>query len=103
MSRHVYYFFFFFSSRRRHTRCGRDWSSDVCSSDLDLVFDSDGRGQAAEEQPSWFQNSPGPAQHRFKMIVGMREVEDGAAEDDIRESVWEGGFFDGLDAEVRCG
>src|SRR6266498_4348928 len=27
---------FFFSSRRRHTRCGRDWSSDVCSSDLHL-------------------------------------------------------------------
>src|SRR3989442_2265035 len=25
---------FFVSSRRRHTRCGRDWSSDVCSSDL---------------------------------------------------------------------
>src|SRR5690554_7925507 len=25
---------FFFSSRRRHTRCGRDWSSNVCSSDL---------------------------------------------------------------------
>src|SRR6266699_5277252 len=30
----VFFFFFFFSSRRRHTRCGRDWSSDVCSSDL---------------------------------------------------------------------
>src|SRR5215813_14687501 len=28
------FYFFFFSSRRRHTRCGRDWSSDVCSSDL---------------------------------------------------------------------
>src|SRR5437870_13306192 len=28
---------FFFSSRRRHTRWPRDWSSDVCSSDLDLV------------------------------------------------------------------
>ena len=27
-------FFFFFSSRRRHTRLVRDWSSDVCSSDL---------------------------------------------------------------------
>src|SRR3989442_6869475 len=27
---------FFFSSRRRHTRCGRDWSSDVCSSDLGI-------------------------------------------------------------------
>src|SRR3989440_4205666 len=26
--------FFFFSSRRRHTRSDRDWSSDVCSSDL---------------------------------------------------------------------
>src|SRR5207245_5510267 len=25
---------FFYSSRRRHTRCYRDWSSDVCSSDL---------------------------------------------------------------------
>src|SRR2546429_4255539 len=30
--------FFFFSSRRRHTRCSRDWSSDVCSSDLRLRF-----------------------------------------------------------------
>src|SRR5581483_3484350 len=28
--------FFFFSSRRRHTRYWRDWSSDVCSSDLDV-------------------------------------------------------------------
>src|SRR5206468_8776598 len=28
-------FYFFFSSRRRHTRSDRDWSSDVCSSDLD--------------------------------------------------------------------
>src|SRR6478752_2187993 len=27
-------FCFFFSSRRRHTRCSRDWSSDVCSADL---------------------------------------------------------------------
>src|SRR2546429_1332762 len=27
-----YIFVFFFSSRRRHTRCSRDWSSDVCSS-----------------------------------------------------------------------
>src|SRR5699024_6659790 len=27
-------FLFFFSSRRRHTRSKRDWSSDVCSSDL---------------------------------------------------------------------
>src|SRR6266508_5199249 len=30
----VFTFSFFFSSRRRHTRWPRDWSSDVCSSDL---------------------------------------------------------------------
>src|SRR5438067_10522237 len=30
----ISFFFFFFSSRRRHTRSKRDWSSDVCSSDL---------------------------------------------------------------------
>src|SRR3712207_8847871 len=30
----VFKCFFFFSSRRRHTRYWRDWSSDVCSSDL---------------------------------------------------------------------
>src|SRR5207253_8686023 len=30
-------FYFFFSSRRRHTRWPRDWSSDVCSSDLNAA------------------------------------------------------------------
>src|SRR5690606_40960464 len=34
------YLFFFFSSRRRHTRFSRDWSSDVCSSDL-FMFATD--------------------------------------------------------------
>src|SRR5947209_11673412 len=42
--------FFFFSSRRRHTRYWRDWSSDVCSSDLarprDLPRISGGHGKA---------------------------------------------------------
>src|SRR5690606_39335330 len=32
---YLFFFFFFFSSRRRHTRFSRDWSSDVCSSDLE--------------------------------------------------------------------
>src|SRR5690606_25481580 len=31
-------YFFFFSSRRRHTRFSRDWSSDVCSSDLQRIM-----------------------------------------------------------------
>src|SRR2546429_9684182 len=33
----ILFIFFFFSSRRRHTRCSRDWSSDVCSSDLSIL------------------------------------------------------------------
>src|SRR5215475_3861262 len=40
-----YMFFFFFSSRRRHTRFSRDWSSDVCSSDLREVLAEWGRRQ----------------------------------------------------------
>src|SRR5215203_6614880 len=40
-----YLLFFFFSSRRRHTRYWRDWSSDVCSSDLTV-----GPVEAAEAQ-----------------------------------------------------
>src|SRR2546422_4161065 len=51
-------FFFFFSSRRRHTRCSRDWSSDVCSSDLkgreDLIAYVKAKGvpvQATVEKP----------------------------------------------------
>src|SRR5206468_4400814 len=39
-------FVFFFSSRRRHTRSDRDWSSDVCSSDLtvgDLIREAVGK------------------------------------------------------------
>src|SRR6266542_739967 len=37
-------FFFFFSSRRRHTRCYRDWNSDVCSSDLSARSSGTGTG-----------------------------------------------------------
>src|SRR5258707_8204782 len=40
-------FFFFFSSRRRHTRYWRDWSSDVCSSDLTSADIGDIEGHAA--------------------------------------------------------
>src|SRR2546430_7358665 len=35
------FFFFFFSSRRRHTRFDCDWSSDVCSSDLNFQMELD--------------------------------------------------------------
>src|SRR5438067_3033803 len=41
---------FFFSSRRRHTRSKRDWSSDVCSSDLFLQFKPGGLGELVSAQ-----------------------------------------------------
>src|SRR3712207_7641643 len=48
---------FFFSSRRRHTRYWRDWSSDVCSSDLIVDADSN------EPQP-WDDAATGELQVR---------------------------------------
>src|SRR5215510_12657369 len=49
--------FFFFSRRRRHTRWPRDWSSDVCSSDLghapvdgDVIIGADGVASAIRRQ-----------------------------------------------------
>src|SRR5207249_9200381 len=48
-----YCIFFFFSSRRRHTRSKRDWSSDVCSSDLgDRIFTVRGAAGAHHTPPS---------------------------------------------------
>src|SRR5215469_6329498 len=44
--------FFFFSSRRRHTRSLRDWSSDVCSSDLGQVRRAL-RGSDSKQADSW--------------------------------------------------
>src|SRR5690606_4334248 len=44
-------FFFFFSSRRRHTRFSRDWSSDVCSSDLAGIHGWGGRRGPGAREP----------------------------------------------------
>src|SRR5690349_24145244 len=52
--------FFFFSSRRRHTRSLRDWSSDVCSSDL------------LEGQPRRFR---APAHRRDDLRAGFRRAQ----------------------------
>src|SRR6476661_9185259 len=43
------FIFFFFSSRRRHTRFKCDWSSDVCSSDLE-----DGMAELHQRASAWF-------------------------------------------------
>src|SRR5204863_1028075 len=55
---------FFFSSRRRHTRSLRDWSSDVCSSDLAWVAVEQGREPAADERGAVDQD-----------LVGLVELE----------------------------
>src|SRR5690348_18503941 len=52
--------FFFFSSRRRHTRWTGDWSSDVCSSDL--------QGRAVPGQ------QPAADQQRAGALEGLRPV-----------------------------
>src|SRR5699024_12140683 len=55
MLNHLFSAVFFLSSRRRHTRSKRDWSSDVCSSDLmrdaQYIYDN------AERSLSWAQST----------------------------------------------
>src|SRR5438309_7514333 len=48
----IIFLFFFFSSRRRHTRWNCDWSSDVCSSDLEAVLVA--AGKALRPAYDWF-------------------------------------------------
>src|SRR2546429_9785709 len=77
--------FFFFSSRRRHTRCSRDWSSDVCSSDL-VPFAAlhDGRNFLIERYataiaPSMHLIDPKPlaAGPRVALVLGVSQAVQG--------------------------
>src|SRR5207247_5047181 len=61
---------FFFSSRRRHTRSTRDWSSDVCSSDLPASIEKPTRSSPQWENPG----SPG-AQRNGQPNSGFRRTE----------------------------
>src|SRR2546422_9213659 len=62
-------FCFFFSSRRRHTRCSRDWSSDVCSSDLNAF------AAQADDASAIFYNPAGMAQLRgVHQLAGVELV-----------------------------
>src|SRR5256885_5650945 len=66
-------FFFFFSSRRRHTRLQGDWSSDVCSSDLE---------RSRHAQGSAYATYVGSWRSRFRMLQGAEAItrfEDAAA------------------------
>src|SRR5437868_15176284 len=66
---------FFFSSRRRHTRSKRDWSSDVCSSDLQFA----GLAVRTRHQPAFVRGGRGKGYlsdiGRFAMLERDRSEE----------------------------
>src|SRR6266496_528184 len=70
--------FFFFSSRRRHTRSLRDWSSDVCSSDLGPRAGSAARGESLrparghERHEGGVDGVPGEARAEIRRSVTPR-------------------------------
>src|SRR5579872_5887127 len=72
-TKNVFNNFFFFSSRRRHTRCGRDWSSDVCSSDLcSLRTKENGVKKAAEMTGCGYRGKPKAGFPRYPRALGNR-------------------------------
>src|SRR5690554_7589393 len=85
---------FFVSSRRRHASCGRDWSSDVCSSDL--VSKAGGLGvlgavahtpEQLEIDLAWIEGEVGDKPYGVDLIVPARYAGDeqgGYTLDDIR-------------------
>src|SRR5207249_9248792 len=86
-------YYFFFSSRRRHTRSKRDWSSDVCSSDLSTSRTSMPDQRVPHRLP------PGVAGHRRTAGRGRRRAaararrarQIGRASCRERVEVWGGG------------
>src|SRR5216684_748348 len=82
--------FFFFSSRRRHTRCSRDWSSDVCSSDL--VQAGDGSAVLAN------QGDLAALDHRLTVDLGLDDLSIGLVDEDFRNASFQQ-FFLGIVAQ----
>src|SRR6266496_5825146 len=73
----VFFLFFFFSSRRRHTRSLRDWSSDVCSSDLHCDDDEHEMPAAAEAPRAVERACTRVAQRSAKTARGEGEAQRG--------------------------
>src|SRR5438046_4034756 len=62
------FIFFFFSSRRRHTRLVSDWSSDVCSSDLNGSR-ATGDGSTEDNEEGTSRLSPGAPVRRLAIFL----------------------------------
>src|SRR5699024_11930193 len=103
--------FFFFSSRRRHTRSKRDWSSDVCSSDLWMEVCEEARTKFAKlinakpyevaivtslsHAMSAVVTSLTPNQDKNELIVAERSEERRVG----KEWSCRGGWYDGMNRE----
>src|SRR5699024_11509312 len=61
-----------YSSRRRHTRSKRDWSSDVCSSDLDKEYKEVGK-KISEKRKDYFNNNPEKREEYSNRMKEMRK------------------------------
>jgi hypothetical protein len=78
---------------------------------MDLVLHSNRRSEAAKEEAARFQNPPCTLQHGLEVIVAAGKVQDGATDNNVSESGWEGHCFDSFQSEVvhgeswrdRCG
>src|SRR5256884_7578688 len=77
-------YMFFFSSRRRHTRCSRDWSSDVCSSDLVNRYGAADREAVAKAAPT-----PTPAPKEIQKTFGeqLEDLADSLEEPAVQEQI----------------
>src|SRR3989304_6659909 len=91
-------FYYFLSSRRRHTRCSRDWSSDVCSSDLELglsaIFHDIGKADVPLEilnKPSEFTEEEWKIMRRHP-ILGVKHLIKLKGLDDLAMKIIIGGF-----------
>src|SRR5690606_40750208 len=86
---------FFFSSRRRHTRFSRDWSSDVCSSDLGL--DRFAQGQFDQPIPVRVHDEIGEVARQANLMAASLQ----RLNDERDEADWLKGGLAGLAREVR--
>src|SRR5690606_31627773 len=81
--------FFFFSSRRRHTRFSRDWSSDVCSSDLTVVLEPCPMNQTSNQpfqlpiQGMTCASCAGRIERALARLAGVNSVQVNLASDSV--------------------